>query len=102
MNGEFGSREYFQALAAIAEAQPRIYQGLRVVVSGGRKHLGKTGTVTRHQRSRYSNALRYASGASLDLRIMMGRAGFVALITPENGEPAFWCACEHLTPAVSP
>ena len=98
----FGSSEYWGALRDIA-ATDRIYQGLRIRVEGGRKHKGRTGIVTRHQRSAYSTALRYASGASLDLRIMRGRDGFVALVTPDDdGDPKqFWVPCEHLMPLLS-
>lgn len=98
---DYGSREYFRALAEIAQGPDaqRIYVGLSVVVTSGRKHRGRTGQVVRHTRSKFSSALRYASGASLDLRLMLGRSGFVALIRPADGSADFWIACEHLSPA---
>src|SRR5690606_16246564 len=99
----FGSSEYFGALRNVAEVNgDRIYAGLRVKVEGGRKYKGRTGVVTCHKRSRYEqDVFRYASGASLDLRIMLGREGFVALVAPDDdSDPRpFWVACKHLMPA---
>jgi hypothetical protein len=96
----FGSSEYWGALTKILMPD-RIYAGLRVEVTGGRKHKGRTGVVTRHQRSAYEqDVFRYASGASLDLRIMLGRDGFAALVTPDEGAP-FWIPCKYLMPASS-
>lgn len=97
-----GSKSYWQALADIAQGPnaKRIYAGIRVQVEGGRKHKGRTGLVTRHQESKFGYPFRYASGASLDLRHMMGRDGYVALVTPDDGKDTvpFWVACQHLTP----
>jgi hypothetical protein len=100
----FGSREYWQALTNIVP-DDRIYRGLRVTVEGGRKHKGRTGSVTVHKQSPYEHdVFRYASGASLDLRLMRGRDGFVALVTPDDdGHPKpFWVPCKHLMPLTDP
>lgn len=101
----FGSSEYWGALRdVVVGMNDRIYVGLRVTVEGGRKHKGRAGTVTRHKRSAYEQHMFcYASGASLDLRIMRGRAGFVALVTPDDGgDPRpFWVPCKYLMPESS-
>jgi hypothetical protein len=101
LSAPVGSKEYWQVIADIAQKQPRIYAGLEVTVTGGRKHKGKTGKVTRHERSRYGFPFRYVTGASLDLMILEGRRGFRALVQPLEG-PSFWIDCDHLMPAVQP
>lgn len=97
-----GSKEYWQALADVASSQEakRIRAGIRVQVDGGRKHKGRTGTVTRHQQTKFGYPFRYGGDANIALRQMMGREGYVALVTPDDGKDTtpFWVACQHLTP----
>lgn len=79
------------SIASKGPAAPTV--GKRVTVTAGRKHLGKCGTVIRHQRSAYVSD-RYRSEASLMLRDAVQREGFVVLVKPEDGAD-FWVKAEY-------
>jgi hypothetical protein len=82
------TRTAWQAIANdLSNQRPSV--GKRVKVTGGRKHTGKTGTVSRHQPSRFVNATRYASDAQAHMREMAGRFGYVVMVSPDDGA-AFW------------
>jgi hypothetical protein len=83
----------WQTLANEASAQ-RPDVGTRVRVTSG-KHKDAEGTVLRHQRSKYGNAFRYGSEGNLQLREIMGRRGFVALVRLDSGASA-WIDAEKL------
>lgn len=75
---------------AVTVSEQRPSPGKRVRVTGGRKHVGKEGVVTRHEVNKYRDAFRYGGDANLHLREMMGRAGFRVCVEPECGEDPFW------------
>jgi hypothetical protein len=68
--------------------------GKRVRVTGGRKHVGKEGTVLRHQISKFGDAYRYGNDASHHMRDMMGRSGWTCQVRTEAGE-TFWTDADN-------
>lgn len=74
----------------------RPYVGRRVKVTGGRKHLGRMGTVIRHEYDRYSSAFRYGGDANMHMREMAGRYGFIVLIKPDDGADNFWVKADQV------
>lgn len=97
MTTTYGSRDYWQAVADVAQKQPIIRQGIKVEVVAGRKHKGLSGTVSRIMPSKFGFPFRYKSGASLDLAHMLKREGYCALVKPASG-PEVWVPCEYLMP----
>lgn len=68
-------------------------------VTGGRKHLGKEGTVISHMESKYErDAFRYGGEASQHMRQMEGRYGYVVLVEPTNGGEGgrFWVKANNV------
>ncbi len=86
--------DFWRQLANDLSAQRPSY-GKRVRVTVGRKHIGKEGTVERHQVSRYGSAFRYGGEANLHMREMAGRDGFVCLVRDDGGV-AFWVPAENV------
>lgn len=92
MNTE--TADMWKQLAADAAAQ-RPIAGRRVRVTVGRKHLAKEGVVVRHIPDRYSDAFRYGNDASMHLREIQGRYGFVVQIRTDSGE-SFWTKAQNV------
>lgn len=89
-------RDFWQNMAN-KKALDFPHVGRRITIVAGRKHKGKTGTVRVHKRDQYSTAFRYGNDASLHLRDMAGREGFVVLV--DTNTERFWvkasyCLCE--------
>lgn len=79
------TRDAWQHMADEASKQ-RPYVGRRVKVVQGRKRLGETGTVIRHERDRFQpDVWRYGTDASMHLRDMQGRRGFVCVVRFDGG-----------------
>lgn len=91
-------------------SRQRPYVGRTATVIHGRKLQGEHVTVLKHQHDQYDrNAFRYGGDASLQLREMMGRSGFVCLVRSDAGVErwikARYLACDfqytHWTIALS-
>lgn len=87
------TRSAWQELAKEASKQ-RPHTGRRVRITGGRKHVGKVGTVIRHQISRFTHAYRYGNDASHHLRDLNGRYGWCCQVRTDLGE-SFWVDAQH-------
>lgn len=88
------TRAAWQDIANQLSAQ-RPYEGRRVRVTDGRKHVGKQGTVTRHMVSRYDDPFRYASEAQAHMREMAGRFGYVVRVRQDDGAE-FWVRADYV------
>lgn len=82
---------FWKQLAVDLSAQ-RPYPGRLVLVTGGRKHNGKRGTVLRHWQD--PGAFRYGGEANLHMREMAGRSGFRCQV--DTGSEKFWVNADHL------
>lgn len=86
-------RDFWQQLANTAAAE-RPSVGKLVLINRGRKHKGKVGTVTRHQRDAYSDAFRYGDSSSHFLKECRGRDGYIVLVKTEENE-TFWVKADY-------
>lgn len=75
-------------------SEQRPYAGRRVSIVGGRKHKGKVGTVLTHMLDRYSDAYRYGSDASHQMRDMRGRSGWVCKVRFDDGSTG-WVKADY-------
>jgi hypothetical protein len=87
--------EFWRDVAKEADKQ-RPRTGRRVCVVGGRKHKGKEGLVTRHQHDQFSHAYRYGNEASMHMKDMVGRSGWVCLVQPDDGSQPFWVKADFV------
>ena len=62
--------------------------GKNVIVTEGRKHMGKSGVVITHMRDKYHPNY-HKTEASLMLQEIIGREGFVVQVKTETGEKFF-------------
>lgn len=86
------NRDFWQKLANdLGPSRPD--PGKRVLVVGGRKHKGKTGTVVRHRRDQFYHWY-CVPEANAHLREMAGRAGFVVLVQTESD--LFWIRADYV------
>ena len=91
--GELSHEAAQQLVNQVAVQRPSV--GKNVVVTEGRKHIGKRGKVFWHGLDKYSHAFRYGGDATLALRQVEGRYGFRIGIESENGE-RFFINADHV------
>lgn len=87
------NRDGWQAVAnSYTEQYPSV--GKTVTVVKGRKYKGQSGIIKRHIADRYADN-RYKSDASMMLRQMKGREGYIVLIEKADGS-TFWVKAEYV------
>lgn len=86
-------RQAWEDIAEGASAQ-RPSPGKRVRIVGGRKHVGRTGVVERHQVSKFDDPFRYGSPQQHQMASIRGRRGYVVLVRDEAGE-TFWVRADY-------
>lgn len=86
------NRDAWQRIADEASEQRPSF-GKTVEIVSGRKHKGKTGIVVKHQVDQYADT-RYKTDASLALREINGREGYVVLVKANDGS-LFWVKAEY-------
>lgn len=86
------NRDTWQRIADKAsEQRPSVNKTVEIIA--GRKHKGKTGIVVKHQVDQFADT-RYKSDASLALREINGREGYVVLVKANDGS-LFWVKAEY-------
>lgn len=88
------TESFWNQLATDLEAmRPSVGKGVYV---GRGKHAGRFGVVSRHQRSRFSNAYRYGSDANHHMRDMAGTYGWTCRVSFGDGDYA-WVRADHVS-----